>query len=427
MSDIEQRVVGKILWRLVLPVIILTLLNSLDRTNISVAALQMNAQLGLTAELYGFAVSIFFLSYLLFQFPSAWLHKTAGTRRWVFSLVFLWGLAATAMAFVQEAWHLYVLRFCLGIAEAGFAPGIVFLCRTWMPKQHRAKAIAGTMLAIPISVVIGNPLSGWLISMNNPLGIAGWRWMFLIEGLPSILLAFVALKIFVNAPGEARWMDEEEKRWLQDTLAKEEEDESGEQIALFFQVLKNPRILLSGCIWFCLIFGSYGILFWLPLVMQEMTNLSEFHIGVLSTLPWIGLATGLVVVSSHSDRTQERFWHVGLAAILASISLLISANVPWNAVSLLFLVIMGFGLGGAQGTFWTIPTSLMSKAVAANGIVLINLIGNISSLVNSSIIGIVRETTGSFNSAVYLLSFILLMAAFFVFLIARLSWRESTG
>lgn len=421
MSTIEASTSRKIILHLIAPIILLALLNSLDRANISVAALQMKAQLGISEQWYGFAVGIFFAGYLLFQFPSAFALKKLGPRWWIFSVVLLWGMSATCMAFVQEAWHLYVLRFCLGLAEAGFAPGVVFLCRTWLPKRHRAKAIAATMLAIPISFIIGNPLSGWLISIDNPVAIDGWRWMFFIEGIPSIILAFAALKIFVDKLSDARWLTPPEQDWLQHNLTDEEVEHRQQHVDSFTAVLTNPRILCSAGVWFALIFGAYGIGFWLPLVIQDMTNLSELQIGFLSTLPWIGVGIGMVIVASHSDKTQERYWHVGLAAACAGLALLASAYSPWHGLSLLLLVCMGIGLGGAQGTFWTIPTSFMSKAVAANGIVLINLIGNISSLVNSNVIGLVREYTGSYHYAIILLAMMLLAAALLVFVIAKLA------
>lgn len=423
MDNLEAVVSRKIILRLIIPIMILTVLNSLDRVNISFAALQMNADLGLTAELYGYAVSIFFVSYLLFQFPSARALRVLGARWWIFSVVLIWGISATSMSLVQNIWHLYILRFCLGIAEAGFAPGVVFLCSCWVPKKYRARAIATTMLAIPISVVIGGPLSGWLLTMDSPFGLPGWRWMFLVEGLPAIVLAFVALKIFAHAPQQAPWLNTDEKHWLENELRQEQAAREVAGAASFREVLTDPRILCSAGVWFALIFGSYGIMFWLPLVMQEMTALGEFQIGLLSALPWLGVGTGMILVSRHSDRTQERYWHVGLAAIAGSLCLLGSAYAPSHGLSLLLLFLTGVGLGGAQGTFWTIPTSIMTQAVAASGVVLINLIGNISSLINSSVIGYVRESTGSYQLTIVLLSAIIGCAALLTACIAVLSGK----
>lgn len=418
----EAGIARKIITRLVVPIMVLQVLNSLDRVNISFAALQMNADLGLSAELYGNAVSIFFVSYLLFQFPSSKALRTFGARNWIFGVVLLWGLAATGMAFVQELWHLYALRFVLGIAEAGYAPGIVYLCSCWVPRKYRAQAIATTMLAVPVSVVFGGPLSGWLLSMDTPLDLPAWRWMFFIEGIPAVLLAFVALRIFRQEPLNADWLRADEKEWLRQDL-QQEESVRKEGIASFGQVLTDARILCSAGVWFCLIFGAYGIIFWMPLVLQEMTELGEFAIGLLSALPWLGVATGMVLVARHSDKTQERFRHVGFAALTASLALLAASLSPWSALALALLFIFGVGLGGAQATFWTIPTALMSRAVAASGVVLINLIGNISSLINSSVIGYVREASGSYELAVLLLVAILGIGAVLVGVIALLSAR----
>ena len=413
----------KIMLRLIVPLMVLTVLNSLDRVNISFAALQMNAELGLSVELYGYAVSIFFVSYLLFQFPSAKALRMLGARWWIFSLALIWGIAATCMAFIHEIWQLYVLRFILGIAEAGFAPGVVFLCTCWVPNNYRARAIATTMLAIPVSVVIGGPLSGWLLTTAATLGLPGWRWMFFLEGVPAVLLAFASLKIFAQEPADAPWLSAQEKLWLQQNLHNEEQQTRQLLAASFKEVLTDSRILCAAGVWFALIFGSYGILFWLPLVMQEMTALGAFRIGLLSALPWLGVGAGMMLVSRHSDLKQERFRHVGIAALIGSLGLLGSAYAP-QGLSMLLLVVAGLGLGGAQGTFWTIPTAIMSKPAAVNGVVLINLIGNISSLVNSSIIAYVRKASGSFQLPIVLLAVVLLGASLLVAIIAMLSERK---
>jgi MFS transporter, ACS family, tartrate transporter len=423
-DSIEVRTSKRILLRLIVPLMVLQVLNSLDRVNISFAALQMNADLGLTVEMYGFAVSIFFVSYLLFQFPSSKALRVFGARWWIFGVVLLWGTAATGMAFVTEVWQLYVLRFLLGVAEAGYAPGVVFLCTCWVPRKYRARAVATTMLAVPVSVVFGAPLSGWLLSMDTPFGVAAWRWMLFIEGLPAVVLAFVALQIFRHEPLQAPWLNSEEKRWLQEDLDSEHKAAAGEKITSFRNILLDPRILCSAGIWFCLIFGAYGIMFWMPLVLQEMTMLGELSIGLVSALPWLGVGTGMVLVSRHSDISQERYWHVGLAALVGSVALLASAWSPSGIASLILLFVFGVGLGGAQATFWTIPTSLMSRAVAASGVVFINLIGNISSLINSQVIGFVREQTGSYLWPVVMLAAMLAIAAILVAMIAMLSARK---
>jgi ACS family tartrate transporter-like MFS transporter len=426
-ETIEARTSRRIILRLVVPLMVLQVLNSLDRVNISFAALQMNADLGLSVELYGHAVSIFFVSYLLFQFPSAKALRVFGARWWIFGVVLLWGTAATAMAFVTELWQLYVLRFLLGVAEAGYAPGVVFLCTSWVPRKYRARAVATTMLAVPVSVVLGAPLSGWLLSMDTPFDVAAWRWMLFIEGLPAMLLAFVALKLFRHEPLQASWLGSQEKQWLQEELESEHKSASAEKLVSFRQVLSDGRILCSAGIWFCLIFGAYGIMFWMPLVLQEMTQLGELAIGLVSALPWLGVGTGMVLISRHSDIRQERYRHVGLAALVGSVALLASAWSPSGAVSLLLLFVFGVGLGGAQATFWTIPTALMSRAVAASGVVFINLIGNVSSLINSSVIGFVREQTGSYLWPVMMLAGMLALAAALVAVIALLSSKAHRG
>ncbi len=423
-ATMEATVSRKILWRLIVPVMVLQVLNSLDRVNISFAALQMNAELGLTAERYGNVVSIFFVSYLLFQFPSIRTLKAVGARWWIAGVVLLWGAAATCMAFVQDIWHLYALRFVLGIAEAGYAPGIVYLCSCWMPQRFRAQAVATTMLAVPVSVVFGGPVSGWLLSIDAPFDVAAWRWMFFMEGLPAVLLAFVALKVFRHEPLQAPWLEADEKAWLASELQQEADRRAG-GITSFSGLVTDGRILCCAGIWFCLIFGAYGIIFWMPLVLQEMTTLGEFSIGLVSAVPWLGVTTGMLLIPRHSDKTRERVRHVAYPALLASVCLLASLWSPWYGVSLLLLFVFGVGLGGAQGTFWTIPTSILSTSTAASGVVLINLIGNISSLINSTVIGYVRAVSDSYQWAVVLLVAILALAALLVGIVALLAKRAA--
>lgn len=414
--------------RILLPIVLLIVLSSLDRVNISFAALQMNADLGLAPQAYGLAVGLFFVGYLLCQFPSTWLLTRMGARRWIAGSVVLWGTVATAMAFVQTAEQLYVLRFLLGCAESGFAPGIVYYCSTWMPARYRANTIAITMLAIPISVIIGGPLCGWLMRANNPLDLPGWRWMLLMEGAVTVAMGLIAWFLFVDKPAQASWLAPAEKDWIANELERQapSSPKSSDRGAIAM-VVGDVRTWLAALVWCTTLIGANGLIFWLPQVIKEMSALGELAVGVLSALPWIGVAIGMVANSWHSDLTQERHRHLALALALGTIALLLASTVSHGALALLLLFVGGLGLGGAQGVFWSIPTSFLQRSVAAAGITMINLIGNLGSLLGPYVIGVIRARSESFSGPVWFVAAVMACGTILICLLGASERRLSRG
>jgi len=384
----------------------------------------MNTDLGLDAQMYGFGIGILFFSYLLFQLPHTYILRKIGARRWIFGAVLIWGCIATAMTFINNALEFYILRFLLGMAESGFAPGIVYYVSQWMPKRFRAWAIAGTMLAIPISIIFGGPLSGWLMSMANSLALPGWRWMYLIEGSLTILAAFSALRIFVDTPTEARWLNDSEKGWLSTELENDRKHTlSNDSPEGMGSLLCNVNVWAAAGIWFSLMSGAYGIIYWLPQIIKQMSGADDLEVSTLSALPWIGLGAGMLINAWHSDKTQERYWHIGIPSVIAAVGL-ISATLlssDWQAFCL--LLIGAIGLGGAQGAFWALPTGFLRGANAANGITLINMLGNSGGVVTPPIIGWIRIQTGTFNASVYLLAGLLIGATTLLAVIFRSTAR----
>jgi ACS family tartrate transporter-like MFS transporter len=396
--------------RLLTPLLALLFLSTIDRANISFAALQMNAELGLTPETYGFGVSIFFVGYILIQWPSLWLLQRIGMRRWVFAVAALWGLAATGLAFVHSATAFYALRLLLGIAEGGFAPGVMFFLSQWIPRRYRAGAISTFMLAVPISSMVGGPLAGWLMSVTNPIAWPGWRWMLLIEGVPTLLVSLAALLLIPNRPRDAAWLDAGERRWLEDEISREnaappEPHASG-------ATLRNSRLWIASACWFGLMAGANGLLYWLPQILRHLsTQASEARIGVITALPWIAVAAGMLVNAWHSDRAQERYLHVMFAALGAGLFIALTPILGTGALALAALLLAGFSMGAAQGTFWTIPPMLLKPAGLAAGFALINMCGNLAGLVIPGFIGWVRERTGSFDIPVFAVGALSLIAA----------------
>jgi ACS family tartrate transporter-like MFS transporter len=404
-TTLEHSVVARFQWRVLVPIVILIVLSSLDRVNISFASLQMNEEIGLTQSMYGYAVSMFFVAYLLFQFPSTALLRRIGARKWIAACVILWGCAATAMAFVRNPLELYALRFLLGVAEAGFAPGVVYYCSGWMPQRHRANAIAITMLAIPISVVFGGPLCGWLMSVVNPLDVAGWRWMLLMEGTATIVCGCVAYFLFVDGPAQARWLTSEQRDWIETQMAAEQRATPPPERSPLSSVLGDARCWLAGGIWCTTLIGANGFMFWLPQVVKDVSSdLGNVAIGVISAIPWLGLGLGMWFNSRHSDATGERHWHVGIPLGVGALALLAAASVPPGLLSLALLFVSGFGLGGAQGVFWSIPTTFLHRSAAAAGITLINLIGNIGSLTGPVAIGWIRTHSDIFAAPIWMVA-----------------------
>ena len=412
MSGAPTRLAGKIRWRLILPCIVFMLLSSLDRANVSFAALQMNMELGMTPEQYGFGAGILFVGFLVGQFPSILFQQRVGMRLWISVCAIVWGTTAAGLAFVQSHESYYILRLLLGFAEGGLAPGIVLYLRQWATEQERASTFAAPMVAIPLSIILGSPLSGWLMTMTNPFGMDGWRWMFLAEGLPTLILGAVAYFYFPNTPGEASWLDEDEKRWLKTNSAHQTPREGGHQND--WTALKEPRVWLSALLWFCLLSGAYGIMFWLPLLVSQMTALSEVQIGFVNSLPWVGVALGIYFNSKHSDKSQERILHVAVPAVVTGLTIIFASLAGSNPFGLIALFVAGLGLGGAQGAFWAVPTTILNARTIAVGVVVINIFGSSGGMIVPHVIGWIRQVTGSFVLPIYLIATILFLAAVIV-------------
>ena len=418
MSDDFVATIRKTRWRLLTPLLALLFLSTVDRANISFAALQMNVELGLTAETYGFGVSIFFVGYILIQWPSLWLLQRIGMRRWVLACAGTWGLAAAGLAFVDSAETFYALRLLLGMAEGGFAPGVMFYLAQWIPMRYRAGAISTFMLAVPVSAVCGGPLAGWLMSVDNPIEWAGWRWMLLVEGLPTILLAVAALWLLPDRPRDARWLSAQEQRWIEDEIAREKAAHSTSTPEL--SPLRNSRLWIASACWFGLMAGANGMLYWLPQIIRHLSAQStDLQIGFISALPWIAVGAGMVLNAWHSDRAQERHWHVGLAALAAAIFIALTPLLGTGVLALAALMLAGLAMGAAQGTFWTLPPMFLRPASLAAGFALINMCGNLAGLVIPGFVGWVRERTGSFDGPVFAIAALSVLAAGAVALLRR--------
>lgn len=417
-NPVGDRAVGKIIARLIAPMVFLVFLSSLDRVNVSFAALRMNADLGLSKDAYATGVSLFFIGYLLFQGPSLWLLDKIGARRWIGWTVLIWGVIAAAMAFVQTKEHFYGLRVLLGFAEAGFGPGSAYCCTRWVPRRYLTGAISKTTLAIPISVIIGGPLSTWLMTLTGPFEFGGWRLMFLAEGLPTVILGLASFWWFIDRPAQAKWLNDEEKAWLETEIAA---DRAAVDTAL--GTVKLGSLLLSGRVWaaalcwFATLVGAYGVIYWLPLVVKELSGVSDIGVGFLSAIPWIGVGAGMLTGGWLSDKSDDRRRLLVIACLGSGAAMAAAAfaGADWGGLALLTLA--GFGFGAAQGAFWGLPTSFLSGAALTAGVALINTIGSTGGLVGPKVFGWLREETGSFTAPVLGMAGLLVVGGLAVLLI----------
>lgn len=393
--DLEKTTLREVTWRLVPFLFLLYIVAYLDRINLGFAALQMQKQLGFTDSVYGLGAGIFFVGYFLFQVPSNLVLMKVGARLWIAVLMVAWGIISSCMCTVSGERSFYTLRFLLGAAEAGFFPGVIYYLKTWFPARARARTVARFMTAAPLSGVIGGPLSGALLGMEGQSGLAGWQWMFLIEGIPAILLGIVASMYLVDGPQGASWLRPNQKAWLQETLQKENTDSGSTQQSSAVNLFP---ILLLSLVYFGLNTVSYGVSLWLPTLIKSLSGMSNLEIGVLSAIPYIAAAIAMVVVGLHSDRSGERRWHTAMPAIAGAIALSLAAHTTSVAAATALISIAVLGVFSMMGPFWAMPTTLWSGTAAAIGVAIINSIGNLGGFVGPYTIGSLRSATGSFKA-----------------------------
>jgi len=401
----------KVRWRLVVPITVLLLLSSLDRVNISFAALGMNQALGLTPAQYGFGAGILFVGFLAGQYPSVLLLQRIGMRRWVSGCALLWALAAGSLTLVHSAGQFYTLRVLVGLAEGGLAPGVVLYLSQFTTEGDRARTFGVPMIAIPLSVALGSPLSGWLMSMMAPGHLAPWRWLLIAEALPALVLGVAARWYFPDHPADARWLSSQDTEFLHAHAAAQLRGPGNNE----WRVLREPLVWMTGIVWFCLLSGSYGIIFWLPQIVHSLTGHSPLAIGWINALPWLAAAIGMYVNAGHSDRTGERFWHVALPALFAAVACGAAWQLGASIAGLLALMLLGLGLGAAQGAFWSVPTLYLTRSSLAVAAVMINLLGSAGGLVMPHLIGYGMELTGGTGIAALLIAGALALAGLLLF------------
>lgn len=394
----------------------------LDRVNVGFAALQMNRDLGFSASAFGFGSGVFFVGYCLFEVPSNLLLARVGARRWIARIMITWGVIASATMLVRTPAQFYGLRFLLGLAEAGFFPGIAYYMSRWYPQQERARAIALFMSAVPVSLVIGGPLSGALLGLDGRLGLGGWQWLYLAEGAPAIFLGVIVLACMTERPCDARWLSTAEKAWIEGRLRREQEEFTGQHPGGVLRVLTDDRLWRLGIANMLCVSGFYGYSVWSPQVIQALTGATPLGVGLI-TAGISGLtAVGIVSNGAHSDRTNERLLHTAIPFALAGAAFIASACSSSPLLGLTTLAIVPIACCATFGSFWSIPTLFYRKADAAVAYALVSTISNFGGFIGPVVIGLMKDRTGEYRAPFVVLGlFACLSAALTVGLRRRLA------
>lgn len=409
--DEETLLYGRVFRRIV-PLLVLCLMAAfIDRFNIGFAKLQMLDDLKFSETVYGLGAGIFFVGYFLFEVPSNMIMHRVGARRWIARILITWGIVSGATCLVSTPMQFYVLRFLLGVAEAGFFPGVILYLTYWFPAARRARFNALFIIGIPLSGVVGNPITGWILSHFDKMGgWAGWQWMFFLEAIPSIVLGFVVLRMLDDRIADARWLSAAEKHVLERNLAN---DVGAHQTHDVKGAFRNPRLWALAIIYFGLCMGLYGVGFWMPTIIRASGILDTTTIGLLGSIPPLFTVIAMLVNSSHSDRMGERRWHIAVPCTIGAIGLIVSTTSVGNpAIAIASLTAGYMGIMASSPVFWSLATTFMTGIAAAAGIAMINSIGNIAGVISPWLIGWFKDTLGSTDMGMYAIAASLVLGAF---------------
>jgi ACS family tartrate transporter-like MFS transporter len=419
-TALERSTMRAVSVRLIPFLFLLYVVSYLDRVNISTAALQMNRDVGLDPAAYGFGAGIFFISYATAEVPSNLILARVGARLWIARIMITWGLIAAAMMFVRGPVSFAILRFLLGVAEAGFFPGIIYYLSGWFPAAARARAVARFAVAIPVSGIVGNPLSAALLGLNGVFGLAGWQWLFLLEGFPAVVLGFVVLRYLTDRPEHATWLNDEQRGWLVKRLEDERTARVEAHGADVRRALSNPIVWQLGlALFLCNAFGLYTFYLWLQQIVQGFSGLDNLQVGIVSAVPSLVAAVVMVVVGANSDRTGERMLHVAALTTVAAVGFVGCALSRSPVVSVIALCVAAAGLLGVMPPFWTLPSKFLTGPAAAGGIALITSIANLAGFVGPYAVGLLKRASGDFRTGFLMLAVVPVLGVVLVLRLRR--------
>ena len=393
-GDFETRTMSKVTWRLVPFLMLCYFIAYLDRVNVGFGGATMRTDLDLSATAFGGAAGIFFIAYFFFEVPSNLALNAFGARRWIARIMFTWGIISGLQAFITGEWSFYGIRLLLGVAEAGFFPGIIFYLTLWFPTSYRARIVGWFMFAIPISTVIGAPISGLTLGLEGVGGLHGWQWMFILEAIPALLMTFFVLYYLTDRPMEAGWLAPQEREWLQGRLDRERTERERILELSWFRSMLDWRVFALGLVYMGCNIPQYGLSFFLPQIVKAF-GVSNLTAGFITAVPYLVGAVGMIVWGTHSDRTGERKWHAVIAFLFIIVGLGLASVVNDPTLKMLCLCIAGFGFFAVLPVFWTFPTAFLSGAGAAAGIAAVNSIGNLGGYFGPQVFGLLRDYTGS--------------------------------
>jgi D-galactonate transporter len=410
MAILEERTIQRVSMRLVPFLIVCYFVAYLDRVNVGFAALTMNKDLGLSATAFGLGAGVFFFTYFIFEVPSNLFLERFGARKWIARIMLTWGLLSGAMALIGGETSFYVVRMLLGAAEAGFFPGIIFYLTLWFPAAYRARIVGYFMAAIPLSSVIGSPVSGYILGLDGIAGLKGWQWLFILEAAPALILSVVVFFYLTDRPADAKWLDADQRDWLADRLALEERQREEAQSFTVTQALLNPKVLALALVYFAAVTANYGVSFFLPQIIKGF-GLSNATTGWLTAIPYAIGVVAMVYWGRHSDRTRERRVHCAGALVVAAIGIAGCALFDDPTLKVVSISIGAAGIFGCLPVFWTLPTAFLCGAAAAGGIAIVNAIGNLAGFAGPYVMGGLKDATGTYTAGLLTIAVVALIGA----------------
>ncbi|MEQ3548885.1 MFS transporter [Pseudonocardia nematodicida] len=407
---VTDRVYRKVAFRLVPLLFVCYVIAYLDRVNVSFARLQMDDELWFSDVVYGIGAGVFFVGYIVFEVPSNIVLHKVGARRWIARIMISWGVVSGMMALANSPFTFYLLRFLLGVAEAGFIPGILLYLTYWFPAHRRGRITALFLTAIPVATIFGGPLSGWLMQAFDDVGgLRGWQWMFIVEAVPAVLLGLVVLRMLDDRVADATWLTDDERAVVAREVAADDDAKPAAHASVR-DTMRSPVIWLLGGIYFAVALGIYTISFWLPTILSRSGVESTVAVGFLSAVPYLVAVVAMVAVAANGDRTGERRWHTAVPCALGGVGLIaVGMTQSSTVLALIALTVAAAAISSAQAAFWSLPAALLSGVGAAAGIALVNSIGNIAGAVSTSLVGVISDATGSTATSLYVFGVVLVL------------------
>ncbi len=417
LDAVGKRARNRITRRLMPFLVILFIFAYIDRVNVGYANLEMTKDLGFNPEIFGFGAGIFFIGYFILEIPSTLIVENWSARKWLARIIISWGLLAVLMGFIQNTTHFYIARFLLGLAEAGFFPGIIVYLTHWFRYQDRAKAVAMFMTALPFANIFGSPVSGLILGVNW-LGLPGWRWVFILEGVPAVLLGMATIFYLTDRPEQAKWLPEDERNWISAELEREKEAKKAVRVYSIWEAFRHRNVLLLAGAYFCAVTCVYGFTFWLPTILKGMSGYSNFQVSLIAALPYCVGLVAMLSIGWSSDRRGERRWHTAVSLLAVCVGLFLSAMALDNVfLALAMFCLAGAGIYSYLPAFWALPAAFLTESAAAASIGMINSVGNLGGFAGPYIVGYLTNKTNSFYSGVVYLSCSALLAAILILMV----------